>query len=87
MNKMIILIGSLSFLIGVIILFYTEVVTANLLFVHGIGPESTANYISSKYAVICFIFSAVFMILLLLNILGVFEELQKKIRDLRKLNK
>lgn len=54
MEKIFLIFGGISFLIGIIILYLTEIFTFYVEFVHGIGILDIERYNFSYYAIACF---------------------------------
>ncbi|GIN85782.1 hypothetical protein J6TS2_21680 [Heyndrickxia sporothermodurans] len=74
MQKMYIVFGGFSILIGIIILFCSTVITANLELVRGVGINEINNYGFSRYAIACFVLGGLFI---LLSFSGILKKVTK----------
>lgn len=63
MEKSFLTLSGVSFLVGIIILFISKVVTANLELVHNVGIDTIGDYNFSYYAVASFVIGIIFLIL------------------------
>lgn len=68
MNTIYTLVGGFSILFGIVIMFISKMITANLELVHGVGINTIESYHFSYYAVACFVVGGIFIILNILNI-------------------